>query len=216
MPVRQALAIDVGGISLRPWTMGEGVAVRSLEDARDRELVRLIGDGDEEAFRRLFRRYGPLAKALAARVVRQTFMAEEIVQEAFLSLWRSPESYREDRGSFRGWLMSAVHHRAVDMVRREEAHRRRAQAVDPAVVVEDVGDRVVEEVDLADSKAKVRAALGEIPVEQRRVLELMYFGGKTQAMIADELALPLGTVKSRTLLGMRRLRTLLTGPEEGR
>lgn len=214
--MRQALAIDVGDISLTPWTLGEGVAVHSLEEARDRELVRLIGDGDEEAFRRLFRRYGPLAKALAAKVVRQTFMAEEIVQEAFLSLWRSPESYREDRGSFRGWLLSAVHHRAVDMVRREEAHRRRAQAVDPEAVVEDVGERVVEEVDLADSKVRVRSALGEIPAEQRQVLELMYFGGKTQAMIADELALPLGTVKSRTLLGMRRLRALLSRPEEGR
>jgi RNA polymerase sigma-70 factor (ECF subfamily) len=186
------------------------VAVRNLEDARDRDLVRRVGDGDEDAFRSLFRRYGPTAKALAARVVRQPFLAEEIVQEAFLALWRKPASYREDRGSVRGWLMSTVHHRAVDYVRREEAQRRRARETDPGGVVgDDVAEAVVEDVDLAEQRGRVRAALGEIPTEQRRVLEMMYFEGKTQSMIATELHLPLGTVKSRTLLGMRRLRTLV-------
>jgi RNA polymerase sigma-70 factor (ECF subfamily) len=192
------------------------VAVHSLDDARDHELVRRIGDGDEEAFRRLFRRYGPLAKALAAKVVRQAFMAEEIVQEAFLALWRSPESYRADRGSFRAWLMSAVHHRAVDMVRREEAHRRREKALEVDPVLDDVAQQVVDDADLAESRVKVRMALEEIPAEQRQVLELMYFQGKTQATIAQELALPLGTVKSRTLLGMRRLRGMLSRPEVSR
>jgi RNA polymerase sigma-70 factor (ECF subfamily) len=186
------------------------VAVRNLEDARDRDLVRRVGDGDEDAFRSLFRRYGAAAKALAARVVRQSFLAEEIVQEAFLSLWRNPASYREDRGSVRGWLMSTVHHRAVDYVRREEAQRRRAQEMEPGEVIgDDVGETVVQDADLVEQRARVRAALGEIPSEQRKVLEMMYFDGKTQSMIATELRLPLGTVKSRTLLGMRRLRTLV-------
>jgi RNA polymerase sigma factor (sigma-70 family) len=186
------------------------VVVRDLEDARDREMVRRVARGDEDAFRALFRRYGPSAKALAVRVVRQLFMAEEIVQEAFLALWREPSAYREDRGSFRAWIMSAVHHRAVDMVRREEAQRRRAVAPRPdEVVAPDVGESVTEEADLADQRARVRAALAEIPPEQREVLELMYFGGKTQSTIAEETGLPLGTVKSRTLLGMRRLRSML-------
>src|SRR4029079_19237953 len=101
---------------------------------RDRDLLRRLSRGDEEAFVALFRRYGPLAKALATRIIRQPFMAEEIVQDAFLSLWRDPGSYREDRGTVRSWLLSAVHHRAVDRVRREEAeHRRRAEIAQPAL-----------------------------------------------------------------------------------
>jgi RNA polymerase sigma-70 factor (ECF subfamily) len=195
---------------------GMAMAVRELEDGRDRDLLRRLSRGDEEAFVALFRRYGPLAKALATRIIRQPFMAEEIVQDAFLSLWRDPGSYREDRGTVRSWLLSAVHHRAVDRVRREEAeHRRRAQSFDPpAPEASDPGESVVERVDAADQRARVRAALQDIPEEQRAVLERMYFEGKTQSAIAAELGLPLGTVKSRTLLGMRRLRGMLI--ERGR
>jgi len=190
------------------------VVVRSLEDARDRDLVRRVIAKDEEAFRSLFRRYAPMAKALALRVVRQTFVAEEIVQEAFLALWRNPGAFREDRGSFRAWMLSTVHHRAVDAVRREEAWRRRSREHDPdALVAEDVGATVVEELDHAAMRREIRAALDQLPAEQRQVLEMMYFEAKTQSMIADELKLPLGTVKSRTLLGMRRLRSLVV--EEG-
>ena len=191
------------------------MVVRSLEDARDRELVRRVRSGDEEAFRSLFRRYGPAAKGLAVRMVRQPFVAEEIVQEAFLALWRDPEAYSEDRGTFRSWLMATVHHRAVDAIRREEAQRRRNREWDPAALAqEDVGQSVVEEADLAEARARVRAALQDIPPEQRQVLVMMYFDGKTQAQIADELDLPLGTVKGRTLLGMRRLRGSLMESEE--
>jgi len=190
------------------------VVVRSLEDARDRDLVRRVIAKDEEAFRSLFRRYAPMAKALALRVVRQTFVAEEIVQEAFLALWRNPGAFREDRGSFRAWMLSTVHHRAVDAVRREEAWRRRSREHDPdALVAEDVGATVVEELDHAAMRREIRAALDQLPAEQRQVLEMMYFEAKTQSMIAEELKLPLGTVKSRTLLGMRRLRDLVV--EEG-
>ncbi len=190
------------------------MVVRSLEDSRDRDLVRRVSSGDEEAFRALFRRYGPLAKGLALRVVRQSFMAEEIVQEAFLSLWRDPQGYREELGTFRTWLLAAVHHRAVDFVRREEAQRRRSREGEPDAVMEDVAHSVVEEIDLADSRQRVRAALDDLPAAQRQVLEMMYFQGKTQAMISQELELPLGTVKSRTLLGMRRLRTVLVEAPE--
>jgi RNA polymerase sigma-70 factor (ECF subfamily) len=187
------------------------VAVPSIEDARDRDLVRQVRSGDEEAFRALFRRYGPLAKGLAYKVVRQPFMAEEIVQEAFLALWRDPGSYREDRGSFRAWLLAAVHHRAVDMVRREEAQRRRGQEQQAEAYEEDFADSVADRVDLAETKERVRGALEDIPAAQRQILELMYFEGKSQSEIADALGLPLGTVKSRTLLGMRRLRLVLGG-----
>lgn len=187
------------------------VAVRSVDDARDLDLLRRVESGDEDAFRQLFRRHGPSAKALALRLVRQSFVAEEIVQEAFLALWRNPASYQEERGSFRSWLLSLVHHRAVDAVRREEAQRRRGQEAKRELVGGgvDVAEEVVEELDLAQARGRVRAALQDIPSAQRRVLEMMYFEGKTQTMIAHELGLPLGTVKSRTLLGMRRLRGAL-------
>ena len=184
------------------------VAVRSAEDARDRDLVRRVRSGDEEAFRALFIRYGPQAKGLAYRVVRQRGLAEEIVQEAFLALWRNPASYKEDRGSFRTWLLSTVHHRAVDMVRREEAQRRRTLE-QKATLEEDIADSVADRVDLVETRQRVRRALEDIPAAQRQILELMYFEGKTQAEIAAELDLPLGTVKSRTVLAMRRLRLLL-------
>ena len=186
-----------------------------LGEARDRDLVLRIGEGDQEAFRGLFGRYAPAAKALALRVVRQSHLAEEIVQEAFMAVWRSPDGYDQERGSVKSWLMGMVHHRAVDLVRREEAHRRRAeQSIPEALESEpDPADRVVEEVGAPQERAAVRAALEELPEEQRRVIELMYFGGRSQSQIATELDLPLGTVKSRTLLGMRRLRGALTGIE---
>jgi RNA polymerase sigma factor (sigma-70 family) len=207
------MTADVGTIVDVGSTFDPGVivAVRELEDARDRDLLRRLSGGEEEAFVALFRRYAPAAKALATRIIRQSYMAEEIVQDAFLSLWKDPGSYREERGTVRSWLLSAVHHRAVDRVRREEAeHRRRSQSFDPPPPEDsDPGETVVERVDAADQRARVRSALQDIPEEQREVLERMYFDGKTQSAIADELGLPLGTVKSRTLLGMRRLRGML-------
>lgn len=185
------------------------IFVRDLEDARDHDLVRRVRARDEEAFRTLFRRYGPIAKGVANRLLRQPFIAEEIVQEAFTALWRNPESYREDRGSFRAWLLSTVHHRAVDAIRREETQRRRASEARPEADVADIGEDVADEMDLADSRLRVRHALDHLPPEQRTVLELMYYEGKTQTTVARELDLPLGTVKSRTLLGMRKLRAVL-------
>ncbi len=186
-----------------------------LSEARDRELVRRVGRGDEDAFRGLFARYAPTALALARRVARQPHLAEEIVQEAFLALWRNPDGYDQQRGSVKSWLMGMVHHRAVDAVRREETQRRRAEEATTAVEVpaEDPADAVVEELGAPEERRAVRAALEDLPVEQREVIELMYFGGLSQSTIAERLSLPLGTVKSRTLLGMRRLRTSLLGIE---
>jgi RNA polymerase sigma-70 factor (ECF subfamily) len=186
-----------------------------LNEARDRDLVRRIAAGDEDAFRGLFRRYAPTAIALARRVARQPYLAEEIVQEAFLALWRNPVAYDPSRGSVRSWLMGMVHHRAVDAVRREESQRRRAEEAKASdvVVVEDPAEAVVEELGAPQERETVRAALEGLPEEQRQVIELMYFGGLSQSRIAERLELPLGTVKSRTLLGMRRLRAALVGME---
>lgn len=177
-------------------------------DERDRDLIRRIGLGDQEAFRGLFRRYSGQALALAHRVLRQSALAEETVQEAFLSVWRNPTGYDARRGSVRAWLMSTVHHRAVDQVRREEAQRRRAEEAVADLDVDggDPAETVVDEVGLPAEREAVRRALEDLPAEQRRVIELMYFGGMSQTRISESLGLPLGTVKSRTLLAMRRLR----------
>jgi RNA polymerase sigma-70 factor, ECF subfamily len=182
-------------------------------DARDDDLLSRVGHGDEEAFRSLFRRYGATAHALAQRVVRRGYLAEETVQEAFLALWRNSDGYDPERGSVRAWLMSTVHHRAVDLVRREEAQRRRAAETAPDAPPVDPGTLVVEEIGLDEDRAAVREALKQLPAEQRQVIELMYYGGQSQSQIAARLDIPLGTVKSRTLLGMRRLRAALTGME---
>lgn len=186
-----------------------------LSDTRDTELLRAVGAGEEEAFRSLFRRYGPNAMAVAQRIVRQRFLAEEIVQEVFLAVWRDPQAYEERRGAFRSWLMAMVHHRAVDAVRREETQRRRAEelvGIEPGLE-EDPADRVAEEVDLPRERRAVRAAMEGLPAEQREAVELMYFEGLSQSAIAERLSVPLGTVKSRTLLAMRKLRSALEEPE---
>jgi RNA polymerase sigma factor (sigma-70 family) len=191
-----------------------GVTVE-LSDARDRDLVRRIGRRDGEAFRGLFGRYAPSALAVARRIVRQPYLAEEIVQEAFLAVWKNPGGYDDRRGSVRAWLMGMVHHRAVDAVRREESQRRRAEEAqtNEPVAAPDPAEQVVEEVGLPEERKAVRAALDVLPDEQRRVIELMYYDGLSQSTISERLGLPLGTVKSRTLLGMRRLRAQMAGLE---
>jgi RNA polymerase sigma factor (sigma-70 family) len=189
--------------------------VEDLSVTRDRQLVRRIEGGDEEAFRSLFAIYAPFAMALAVRVVRQTQLAEEIVQEAFLTLWRNPGVFDERRGSVKAWLMTIVHHRAVDVVRREEAQRRRSDEMVVGIreETEDPTDAVVEAVTAPAEREAVRIALRSLPDDQREVLELMYFGGLSQSQVAEKTGAPLGTVKSRALLGMRRMRSMVEEPE---
>jgi len=189
--------------------------VEDLSAARDRQLVRRIEGGDEEAFRSLFASYAPFAMALAVRVVRQTQLAEEIVQEAFLTLWRNPGVFDERRGSVRAWLMTMVHHRAVDVVRREEAQRRRSDEMVVGIreETEDPTDAVVEAVAAPAERDAVRTALRSLPDEQREVLELMYFGGLSQSQVAEKTGAPIGTIKSRALLGMRRMRSMVEEPD---
>ena len=197
---------------------GRSVASGMVEDlsaARDRQLVRRIEGGDEEAFRSLFASYAPVAMALAVRVVRQTQLAEEIVQEAFLTLWRDPGVFDERRGSVKAWLMTMVHHRAVDVVRREEAQRRRSHEMVARIheETEDPTEAVVEAVAAPAERDAIRTALRSLPDDQREVLQLMYFDGLSQSQIAQKTGAPLGTIKSRALLGMRRMRSMVEEPD---
>jgi RNA polymerase sigma-70 factor (ECF subfamily) len=182
-----------------------------LGDASDEDLLRLISAGDEDAFRALFRRYAPTALALARRIVRQQTLAEEVMQEVFLSLWREGDRFDTRRGSARAWVMGMVHKRAVDAVRREEAQRRRADDAALPEAMEDPAEEIVEAIDLPRERRAVRIALGSLPPDQRQVIELMYFDGLSQSRIAERLSLPLGTVKSRARLAMGRLRDSLLG-----
>lgn len=185
------------------------VAVRDMDDARDRELLGRVRDGDPtgEAFRTLFRRNAGVAKAVALRITRSDPLAEEAVQEAFLQLWRAPERYDQTRSTVRRWLLTMVHGRAVDLVRREQAHRRRAEGAAASIEVEpDHADEVATSIDRPGEQEAVRAALAVLPDEQRAVIDLMYFQGVSQTGVAERLGIPLGTVKSRSLLAMRKLR----------
>lgn len=177
-------------------------------DRTDLELHRRLLHGDVAAFEELYRSYAPASYGMALRVTGQEALAQDVVHDAFMALWRAPEAYDPARGALRTFFLSLVHHRAVDTVRREERLRRRnerAANLEPAYG-EDVAEDVVEASYLAIRRKEVREAMQTLPAEQRQVLELAYFGGHTQARIAEDLGIPIGTVKTRTLAAMRKLR----------
>lgn len=181
------------------------------DDRHDLELHRRLRHGDRDAFEALYRRYAGPSYGLALRVTGQPMLAQEVLQDAFLALWRAPEAFDPARGAFRTFFLSLVHHRTVDTVRREERLRRRTErALNPAEIPgEDVAERAIDEAFLAQRRREVREALRTLSAEQREVLELAYFGGLTQVRIAECLGIPVGTVKTRTLAAMRKLRRVL-------
>jgi RNA polymerase sigma-70 factor (ECF subfamily) len=188
-------------------------ASRPEADASDRMLMRRVVDGDDSALEALYDRYGRPAFALARRITGDPVFAEEVVQEVFLALWRAPEKYDPDRGGFPSWLLATTHHKAVDAVRREETvRRRRASLADEAAAYTSVASDAPPVEDAAWSGLRgerVRQALGTLPEAQREALVLAYYAGYTQREIAERTNTPLGTVKTRMLAGMRRLRDLL-------
>ncbi len=167
---------------------------------------------DLQAFRALYNRYGNLVYSTVLRVVRDGQIAEDMVQEIFLRVWRKPDSYVPQRGRFVTWLTSVTRNRAVDEVRargRRQRHETYSpeeqerelpapERNDPALTAE-----------LSDQRRLILLALSGIPAEQRQIIELAYFGGLTQQEIADRLSQPLGTVKTRIRLGMQKLRAAL-------
>lgn len=183
------------------------------EDERDDvELHRALTGGDRGAFDELYRRYAPAAYGLAVRLTGQQILGQDVVHDSFLALWRAPEAYDPARGPFRTFFLSLVHHRAVDTIRREERMRRRnerASNLEP-LAGEDVAEDVVDRAHLSIRRREVREALTTLPPDQRKVLEMAYFEGLTQATIAERLGIPLGTVKTRTLAAMQKLRARLS------
>ncbi len=165
-----------------------------------------VYQGEARAFEVVFDRHGGAAFSLAYRMSGSRSRAEDIVQEAFLSLWRSGARYDRARGSVRSWILSLVHNRAIDAFRREAAKESRDVRDDQLAERMPARDRTDREVERRDDAQRVRSALDELPAEQRKVIELAFFGGFTHSEIAEMLQLPAGTVKGRMRLGLSKMR----------
>jgi RNA polymerase sigma-70 factor (ECF subfamily) len=193
-----------------------GQTREALRRHADEELMQLVAGGDADAFEVVVERHADAAFSLAYRICGRRSLAEDVSQEAFLAIWRSGQRYDRTRGSVRTWALGIVHHRAIDALRRSGVHDRR-RASDEGI------EETVEAPERTDSQAidkavseEIRGALSELPAEQRRVIELAYFGGFTHIEIASMLETPVGTVKGRMRLGLQKLRSHLHGWEAAR
>jgi RNA polymerase sigma-70 factor (ECF subfamily) len=186
----------------------------------DPALVALVTEGDGSALEALYDRHGRAAYALARRILNDGQLAQDVVQEVFLTVWRDASRYDATRGGFPTWLLTMTHHKSVDSVRREENLRKRRTSADVLEFTESDAPRVEDEVWGSFRREQVRSALGDLPEPQRHALGLAYFGGYTQREIAMLTGTPLGTVKTRMLAGMKRLREALSipldDPDQGR
>ena len=178
----------------------------------DDRMLDLLARAEPEGIEMLYDRYSALAYTLAFRVLNDAGAAEDVVQEAFLSVWRRASTYRSDRGSLRTWVCSIVHHRALDRLRGRAGRARQDLALEHAPIevtsVSDTWDQVVEVLE----REQLKTALSELSIEQRETIELAYYGGYSQTEISDLMQVPLGTVKGRTRLALRKLRGLLELP----
>jgi RNA polymerase sigma factor (sigma-70 family) len=180
----------------------------------DEALVALVARGDENALGELYDRIGRIAFGLAVRILRDEQLAEDSVQEGFLAVWRSAAGFRADRAKARTWILTLVHRRAVDLVRREE--RRRAEPLSDDAASVPSGQPTDEAAWLRFERERVQAALRQLPDVQREAIELAYYGGFSQSELAERLGVPLGTIKSRMFAGLARLREILDeSPQEG-
>jgi RNA polymerase sigma-70 factor, ECF subfamily len=170
----------------------------------DSALLRRITQQDDAALGLLYDRYGSMAFGLAYRILGDRGQAEDIVQESFLSVWRRSATFDLSRGNARSWLMSIVHNAAIDRRRGRFRHQQGEVDIDD-FAYRLATDDVWEDVSRTLDREMVRAALAQLPPEQREALELAYFGGLTQAEIAERTGEPLGTIKSRARLGLRRM-----------
>jgi len=177
-------------------------------EPEDKELLAGIARGDHESFATLFDRYSAAAFGIASRVCADRAIAEDVVQETFLSLWKRPAAYEPSKGAVAEYLMGAVHHKAVDAVRHEQSLRRREQTV---ANEDQIGsdDDVVEAAWILVRRDRVREAIVRLSDVQREALELAYMNGLTYAEVADKLNIPLGTAKTRLRDGMIKLRQML-------
>jgi RNA polymerase sigma-70 factor (ECF subfamily) len=166
----------------------------------------LVQRGDARAFEAIYDRHGSAAFSLAYRIAGNRTAAEDIVQEAFLSVWRSSVRYKPERGNLRSWLLSVVHNRAIDSLRRSVVHTRRQVDAEGVEEREPAPDLTDVEAFRRDDAKTIRTAMERLPSDQLKVVELAYFGGFTHTQIAELLGEPLGTVKGRMRLALDKMR----------
>jgi RNA polymerase sigma-70 factor (ECF subfamily) len=183
-----------------------------LRELADEDLMPLVHEGNARAFEVVFDRHADAAFSLAYRMCGRRGMAQDIVQDAFLSLLRSGARYDRSRGSVRSWVLSVVRNRAIDMFRRETVRAGRDVSAEGVVERMAAPDDVALDAERRQDARGVRAALRDLPAEQRQVIELAYFGGFSHLQIADMLDVPAGTVKGRMRLGLNKLRVALGEP----
>jgi RNA polymerase sigma-70 factor (ECF subfamily) len=179
----------------------------------DEELIVLVRDRNPDALEVIYDRHGGAAYSLAYRIAGDRSVAEDITQEAFVSIWRSGGRYDRERGSVRTWMLGIVHHRAIDALRRNTAHDRRRASAEGIEERHEAPDRTDVEVARRDEAREVREALETLPAQQLEVVRLAYFGGFTHRQIAEILDQPVGTVKGRMRLGLEKMRRALAGEE---
>jgi RNA polymerase sigma-70 factor, ECF subfamily len=180
-----------------------------IRDLADEEVMRLVGQGNARAFELLYDRHGGAAFSLAYRMVGDRVTAEDVAQEAFLSIWRSRLRYQPERGSVRTWVLGIVHHRGIDALRRGMVHERRRASAEGIEERHEAPELTEVEAARREEARSVRSALESLPEEQSRVIELAYFGGFSHSQIAEMLEMPIGTVKGRMRLGLDKLRRAL-------
>src|SRR3954468_258782 len=183
----------------------------ALRQLADEDLMPLVQGGEARAFEVLYERHATAAFSLAYRMCGTRGAAEDVVQEAFLSLWRSGARYDRARGSVRTWVLGIVHNRAIDSLRRSVVHDRRRASDEGLEERFEARERTDVEVGRLDEAQEIRVALETLPAEQSRVIELAYFGGFTQSEIATMIDTPIGTIKGRMRLGLEKMRHQLSG-----
>jgi RNA polymerase sigma-70 factor (ECF subfamily) len=186
-----------------------------LDRLGDEELLELVAGGDARAVERIYDRHSRVAYSLAYRILGASMPAQDAVQESFLAVWRTSGGYRATRGSARNWILGIVHHRAIDAVRRA-AVPGRAVARDGTERDTEAPERTETEVERREDARAVRSALDGLPADQRRVIELAYYGGFTHTEISELLGEALGTIKGRMRLGLEKLRGALEPSQETR
>jgi RNA polymerase sigma-70 factor (ECF subfamily) len=190
--------------------MGPRRDTRSPERLADEELAALVDAKDPAAFEVFYDRHGGAAYSLALRIVGDRQLAEDVIQEAFLSMWRSSARYDPARGSVRSWTLGVVRNRAIDALRRSSGPAPKLDFDDAALLeAQAAPERTESEAIRRDAAARVRGAVGRLPREQSEVITLAYFGGFSHSEIASMLNTPLGTVKGRMRLGLEKLRASL-------
>jgi RNA polymerase sigma-70 factor (ECF subfamily) len=177
----------------------------------DEDLLLLVRDGDADAFELVYDRHGGAAYSLAYRIMGERNAAEDVVQDALLSVWRSGGRFDPERGSVRTWLLGIVHHRAIDALRRTSTHDRRRASAEGIEERHEAPERTDVEVARREDAREVREVMGTLPEQQRQVIRLAYFGGYTHTQIAQMLDMPIGTVKGRMRLGLEKMRRLMSG-----